>query len=96
MNPRVFLSPRRHRGSRANCSPSSLENRWLCWPLPGDPELYGMGTTGKPSGRGQQTAAALLRRRGYLLDLDAEILQDVFADDGLSAGGGELSDDTYF
>src|ERR1700677_2914666 len=31
-----------------------------------------------------------------LLDLDAEILQAVFADDGLSAGGGELSDNTYF
>jgi hypothetical protein len=32
----------------------------------------------------------------YLLDLDAEILQAVFAADGLSAGGSELSDDAYF
>jgi hypothetical protein len=32
----------------------------------------------------------------YLLDLDAEILQAVFAHHGLSAGGGELSDDAYF
>jgi hypothetical protein len=32
----------------------------------------------------------------YLLDPDAEILQAVFADYGLSTGGGELSDNTYF
>src|ERR1700678_2556026 len=32
----------------------------------------------------------------YLLDLDAEILQAVLADDGLSIGGGELSNNTYF
>src|ERR1700691_209069 len=31
-----------------------------------------------------------------LLDPDAEILQVVFAYDGFSAGGGELSDDAYF
>src|ERR1700733_12058444 len=32
----------------------------------------------------------------YLLDPDAEILQAVFADDGLSAWGAELSNNTYF
>jgi hypothetical protein len=32
----------------------------------------------------------------YLLHLGAKVLQAVFADDGLSAGSGELSDDAYF
>lgn len=45
---------------------------------------------------GQEDDITVLTFRRLAVLADAEILQAVFADDGLSAGGGELSDDTYF